>query len=112
MNPTKEEILDLAESLSDLGVSNRNASFGLPCPEGFRKERPHSFSSTVIREHGKELSEMGLTLKESMMGWAINGGPITPTNLLTIQGPWAKAYKQALRIGEMYNCDQLIEFVE
>ena len=112
MNYTDEEILDLEKSLETAGLEER-ACFGILAPEGFPKGRAHCFSSTVIQDHGRELAGMGLDVKGSTLGWVSNGETVsTAVNCLRIEGPRLRAHKEALRIGELYNCDQMIEFIE
>lgn len=108
MSYTEEEILDLEEALSTAGLEEKT-SFGILSPEGFEGK----FSSAVIKKHGRELISKGLVLKESMLSWKFDGGErFSPVNVLTIQGPRIRAHKEALRIGELYNCTQIVEFVE
>ena len=112
MNYTDEEILDLEEALATTGLEERTC-FGVLAPEGFPKDRAHCFSSTVIRDHGKELVGMGLDVRGSTLGWVSNGEKVsTAVNCLRIEGPRLRAHKEALRIGELYNCDQIVEFIE
>ena len=112
MNYTDEEILDLEKSLETVGLEERTC-FGILAPEGFPKGRAHCFSSTVIQDHGKELTGMGLDVKGSTLGWVSNGETLSPfVSCLRIEGPRIKAHREALRIAELYNCDQTIEFVE
>jgi hypothetical protein len=112
MNYTEEEILDLEEALSTAGLEERT-SFGILAPGEFPKDRVHCFSSTVIRDHGKELAGMGLDVRGSILGWVSNGETVsTSVSCLRIEGPRLRAHREALRIGELYNCDQIIEFVE
>ena len=112
MNYTDEEILDLEKSLETVGLEER-ACFGILSPEGFPKGRVHCFSSTVIQDHGRELAGMGLDVKGSTLGWVSNGETLSPpVSCLRIEGPRIKARREALRIAELYDCDQIIEFVE
>lgn len=112
MNYTDEEILDLEKSLETVGLEER-ACFGILAPEGFPKDRAHCFSSTVIQDHGKELAGMGLDVKGSTLGWVSNGETLSPfVSCLRIEGSRIKSHREALRIAELYNCDQIIEFVE
>jgi len=112
MNYTDEEILDLEKSLETVGLEER-ACFGILAPEGFPKDRVHCFSSRVIQDHGKKLAEMGLNVKGSTLGWVSNGETVsTSVSCLRIEGPRIKAHREALRISELYNCDQIIEFIE
>lgn len=112
MKYTDEEILDLEKSLETVGLEERTC-FGILAPEGFPKGRAHCFSSTVIQDHGKELAKMGLDVKGSTLGWVSNGETLSPpVSCLRIEGPRIKAHREALRIAELYNCDQIIEFVE
>ena len=108
MNYTDEEILDLEEVLTTAGLEER-ACFGVLAPEGFPKDRVHCFSSKVIQDHGKELAEMGLNVKGSTLGWMFQSPPVS---CLRIEGPRLRAHREALRIAELYNCNQIIEFVE
>lgn len=112
MNYTDEEILDLEEALATAGLEER-ACFGILAPEGFPKGRAHCFSSTVIQDHGRELAGMGLDVKGSTLGWVSNGEKVsTAVSCLRIEGPRLRAHKEALRIAELYNCNQIIEFIE
>ena len=108
MNYTDEEILDLEESLATVGLEER-ACFGVLAPKGFPKDPIHCFSSRVIQDHGKELAEMGLNVKGSTLGWMFQSPPVS---CLRIEGPRLRAHREALRIAELYNCNQIIEFVE
>ena len=111
MNYTDEEILDLEEVLATAGLEER-ACFGILAPEGFPKDRVHCFSSRVIQDHGRELAGMGLDVRGSTLGWVSNGESVSTVSCLRIEGPRLRAHKEALRIGELYNCDQIIEFIE
>ena len=107
MNYTEEEILDLEESLATVGLEERTC-FGILAPKGFPKDPIHCLSSTVIQDHGKELAEMGLDVKGSTLGWMFQSPPVS---CLRIEGPRLRAHREALRIAELYKCDQIIEFV-
>ena len=112
MNYTDEEILDLEGVLETAGLEERTC-FGILAPVGFSTDRTHCFSSIVIQDHGKELTGMGLDVKGSTLGWVSNGEAVsTSVSCLRIEGPRIKAHREALRISELYNCDQIIEFIK
>jgi hypothetical protein len=108
MNYTDEEILDLESSLEGVGHS-KQVAFCLVEPEGWRAIQSERFGPFLVKTHGKDLAERGLTTNTSMI-LIPDGEDKKSRSIIKIMGPSIRASKALNELYEKYNCQMAFEF--
>ena len=107
MSYTEDEIIDLAETLEEIGFDTREAKYMLFQPDTFEGS-PDTFCSLAMSHfNSQKMEERGLRSRRSIM--VIIGSNKRPSGVIEVSGPWATAYKAIQEIGEAMGCDKVFE---
>jgi len=110
MTYTDQEILDLETSLDEVGHA-KHVTLALVEPDGWSQPEMGRFGPFMVKTHGRELVEAGLTTGTSMI--LVPGETDKRSrSIIKIMGPSVRATAALNELYDKYDCQLALDFSE